>query len=413
MRIGIKLSLVVLILALLLIIVAGFSVVLVTRSALESTISDNQLNVARETLARIDRVIYERYLDIQDFAGSTSVENFLTGSGSKDEVNRRLLSFFETSGPWDIVKIVGLDETILFASDERLLGSSIQSINQAREAYLRSLDGEVFASDVVVIDDTGYKTIFFSSPIRNRDAVGRPIIGIAIGQFSWSAIEEILESSKNSMSDTHLFSKDNRLISSSVFRKNSESSDHIESFDTLLQSREFEKSTIVSDTFRKSSLVSYVVQAGYLDYKGNNWKLVIETPTQMAFASVNKTVLLVLSVFIPIVFLSAGILIYLVFQFFIYPLKSMTEVALQISKGDMKKRIEIKSNDEVAELGNAFNTMTDTLLKVQASIEQKVEERTRELEEFNKKFVGREFIMIDQKKRIQYLEETVEKLSHT
>jgi two-component system sensor histidine kinase MtrB len=50
-----------------------------------------------------------------------------------------------------------------------------------------------------------------------------------------------------------------------------------------------------------------------------------------------------------------------VLQQVIRPVKNAAEVAEQLSSGDLVKRMEVRGQDEIARLGNAFNDMADTL----------------------------------------------------
>ena len=61
------------------------------------------------------------------------------------------------------------------------------------------------------------------------------------------------------------------------------------------------------------------------------------------------------------VMLAAVIAIYFITDRIISPLKNMTSAAKTFGKGDFSTRVAVSGNDEVAELGNAFNNMADSL----------------------------------------------------
>jgi len=99
-------------------------------------------------------------------------------------------------------------------------------------------------------------------------------------------------------------------------------------------------------------------------------------------------------------------------------LSKLTKGVGKIGRGDMKHKIDVESNDEVAELATAFNKMTNDLTKSKKDLkkynqklEKSVKERTKELqskmkelERFNRIMVDREIKMIDLKKKIKELE---------
>ncbi|NIM06189.1 MAG: HAMP domain-containing protein, partial [Armatimonadetes bacterium] len=53
--------------------------------------------------------------------------------------------------------------------------------------------------------------------------------------------------------------------------------------------------------------------------------------------------------------------------------------------GNLEHRLEIKTGDELGVLAGEFNKMTAALKEAYAGLEQKVEERTRELVDANQK----------------------------
>ncbi len=61
------------------------------------------------------------------------------------------------------------------------------------------------------------------------------------------------------------------------------------------------------------------------------------------------------------VMLAAVIAAYFITERIIHPLKNMTVAAKKFAKGDFSTRVVVYGNDEVAELGNAFNNMAESL----------------------------------------------------
>lgn len=69
------------------------------------------------------------------------------------------------------------------------------------------------------------------------------------------------------------------------------------------------------------------------------------------------------------------------------PIKALTRVSGIIAKGNLSARASIDAKDEIGELAESFNEMTDKLVEAKTDIEQKkkeVEEQKRLLEEVNK-----------------------------
>ncbi len=62
------------------------------------------------------------------------------------------------------------------------------------------------------------------------------------------------------------------------------------------------------------------------------------------------------------------------------PLKRLTEVAEEISKGNLQITAPVETNDEVGVLSNTFNRMTSQLRDTLSNLEKRIEERTLDLE---------------------------------
>ena len=90
-----------------------------------------------------------------------------------------------------------------------------------------------------------------------------------------------------------------------------------------------------------------------------------------------------------LVIIFAVALTVLVLTFFIVrsisrPIVSLTKTAEEIAGGNLNKKVEVKSKDEVGQLGDAFNVMTSKLKESYEGLEEKVKQRTFQLSKSNK-----------------------------
>jgi nitrogen fixation/metabolism regulation signal transduction histidine kinase len=119
-------------------------------------------------------------------------------------------------------------------------------------------------------------------------------------------------------------------------------------------------------------------------------------------------------IIITILIISTGVVasisFFLTIRQIISPIASLADTARIISQGDLKKRAFISNQNEIGRLALSFNQMTDKLAHSQELLEQKVQERTEELnrkvlelETVNKLMIGREIKMVELKKEIETL----------
>jgi serine phosphatase RsbU (regulator of sigma subunit) len=82
---------------------------------------------------------------------------------------------------------------------------------------------------------------------------------------------------------------------------------------------------------------------------------------------------------------SSMVILFILLDSLLKPVMHLTRVVKQFGEKNMDVRCEIGSNDEIGELGRSFNDMADTIQSHSQTLENKVLERTRELNEKNAK----------------------------
>ena len=65
----------------------------------------------------------------------------------------------------------------------------------------------------------------------------------------------------------------------------------------------------------------------------------------------------------------------------IKPLDDLTKKSKEIADGELNKRIQISTHDELGQLGDAFNEMAQKLEQMKQGLEDTVKHKTAELEE--------------------------------
>jgi HAMP domain-containing protein len=135
-----------------------------------------------------------------------------------------------------------------------------------------------------------------------------------------------------------------------------------------------DEATIAGDREGRQVLTAYanIVPLG--------WSVIVEQPLGEAFAPVYGAMLRTAALLM--VGLALSILASLVLaRKMVTPIRKLQEGAARIGAGALDHRIEIRTGDELEALADQFNSMAGQLQASYATLEQKVEERTRELRE--------------------------------
>lgn len=153
------------------------------------------------------------------------------------------------------------------------------------------------------------------------------------------------------------------------------------------------------------------------------WVLITEISTKEAFIPImemKETIGLIVIIF------SLGVILTAFFfaQKISLPIRKLHEAAEIVAKGNLDYQVDIRTEDEIGQLGNAFNLMTADLKKYlgelekhKTELEKKVKERTEELEETKNKdeailtSIGEAVVACDKKGRIMLFNPAAEELT--
>ncbi len=112
-----------------------------------------------------------------------------------------------------------------------------------------------------------------------------------------------------------------------------------------------------------------------------------------------------------IVLILAGSLSFLVTRSITEPLKALEKGAKYIAKGDFSYSVSIKGQDELNLMANAFNQMTRELAELYENLEQKVKDRTIDLEEKNRQLIETQQKLIESEK-LNTISQIIVSISH-
>jgi nitrate/nitrite-specific signal transduction histidine kinase len=123
----------------------------------------------------------------------------------------------------------------------------------------------------------------------------------------------------------------------------------------------------------------FSVVGTYVPLGTPDWAVITEIPWQEAYADIIRVAIASAGIILALATMTGlgGILLA---RRLSVPLLKLTETATAIAAGDLDRRANIKSRDEVGALATAFNNMTDQLKTLIGNLEERVDERTQILE---------------------------------
>jgi GAF domain-containing protein/sensor histidine kinase YesM len=110
------------------------------------------------------------------------------------------------------------------------------------------------------------------------------------------------------------------------------------------------------------------------------WFVFVETPIEEAYAPLYTAIERIGLVLLGALALAFATGLFLARRM-VVPIRTLRAGAARLGSGDLAQRIDVKTGDEVEALADQFNEMAGRLQESYANLEQKVEQRTRELTE--------------------------------
>jgi PAS domain S-box-containing protein len=370
----------------------------------------------------IDRTLYSAWKNIQFIAEDRSVEKVVDKTNQKEciEQNQGNLSFIsnlkeklEFTGMWDLLYIIDSNGVIVESTNTKMNGTRIFQFPKNKLAFEAAMSGKNYYSDIILSENTGKPTILFSTPIRSHESFNRPIKGVLIGNFSWVILSDFLETI-DAINPIHIINKKGIIIANTRHH-NEKLKDIFPNYHlikTFIRNKKGNHITTAPDDNNKSVLISYFTEKGFLDYKGNDWIIIYEIPSDEVMVPVKR--MLVDFVFMLIIFLIIiSLLFYSIGNYLTKPIKSLTLTAKSISFGNYKERSDIKTTDEIGILAATFNHMLDHISQNQHYLKKMRNELQHQKDWLNVTLssIGDAVIATDQTGMITFMNSVAEQLT--
>jgi len=367
-------------------IVSGIVVAFLVYQSNMNTLKENEIHdlqdIVSNSLEKIDRNLFERSSDIQVLANLPKIR---ANDTSPEERTDILLSFRNSKKSY---------ASLSFFDTNRIRIADTSGIDIGKQIIKTPywddvLNGRISsASEVRTSVALNIPVVFFASPVKDKD---NNIFGVVVARMPVTKLNEIIQETakiheEESEIRIDLVDKDGLLLLSNHDRKRI-LKDNITEWEYFQRPKAGEKigSNVYTNPGEEEMIYVFAKEQGYLDFKGNNWTLIIHVPTRVAFASAvklrNKIIIIIFPILVLII-----ILIFFFSRTITKPITKLRNAAIQIGKGNLNLKVEVNSNDEIGELAKTFNQMAFDLNKYQSKLLGLEKEKSKELEtEVNKK----------------------------
>jgi signal transduction histidine kinase len=138
---------------------------------------------------------------------------------------------------------------------------------------------------------------------------------------------------------------------------------------------------------------------GEVSLTGGKWHVFFYQNVHEAYARISAAVYKVFSLGLGLI-LVVSVLGFYATNWIVMPIRLLREEAQYIAQGDLGRRVEVHTNDEIELLAEEINIMSQRLKETHSNLEQKIEERTTELSEANKKLEAQREVLLKVNKQL-------------
>ncbi|MEJ2640183.1 MAG: methyl-accepting chemotaxis protein [Desulfosarcinaceae bacterium] len=338
------------------------------KNALSSSLMDNIQQRASSTAASLESWIRDRRLDLKSWSHeeiyAKATKSSIIGKAARVSANEKLSRLRSEYGYYEDLFLTDAKGEIIAANNTATIGK----INVKDRAYFKSaMATEVFVSDVAVSRGSGNPVFFIAAPVVEKDRVKGVLAGVvSIESFSSRFIDPI---KIGQTGFAYVFNKTGMLLAhpdkSKIMQEN-------------IGDRDFGRQMLA----QKNGLITYTYEGlkkavAFNTVAGQEWIVAVNVPEAEIMApvkSLGKINLLVAATVLAV----ATVLIFFVTATVVKPINRVVAGLQDAAEGDgdLTKRIEIKSTDEVGELARWFNTFIEKIQRIISDVAQNAQNLT-------------------------------------
>jgi methyl-accepting chemotaxis protein len=351
------------------------------RHSLQESGGGQALAIAEEAIDKLDRLFFERYGDVQAFAANPDAK------GDAKQVTDVANFYTRTYGIYDLMIVADLDGKIIAANTINADGtplptSSLVGSNVKGEPWFNAVAsgsvplGQSYFGDLTEDKRLGDLTksrglsLVFAAPIVDSDG---KVTRVWANWANWQRTGcEIVGSLRQRLKDRGATTSVVNLINKEGYLLEDPDPAAVLSFNLIdaklqcaIDAAAGRNGVTIEDNKRTGTeqINGYAASKGALGFKGYGWGVLVRQDTAEAFSAATQLAVFV-SVLTGVMALAIAAIGYFVARSFARPLVATAGALEQIAAGDLTKRVEVESQDEIGFVGECVNKLASSLQEV-------------------------------------------------
>lgn len=344
------------------------------RFSIEENVSVLMTDKMTNVMHQVDELLSGYQTQLQIIATDQVLQSTLSAPKIADEqvrsMNARLSGLLIYSGPWDDLAVADVKGGVVAVASVRT-GNKIISLSPEERALLSKANGtQVTYSDAYEIN--GERAFSYVTAMRALVSGKERVIGYVVGRIAWRSVEDILGRGAEGIT---LHRGDGTVIA------RSSASAAVEQItpQEVVSSGEQQVATL-NVINGVSYMVTIVHEQGIPSFLGNEWILAGTLDVTSYVASNERNIQQIILVAAAAMLLLAIAISLILGRIVTKPVGHLRLVATAMARGDFNQKVKIESHDEIGDLASSFSEMATRLSDLYGSLEQRVKDKTEELE---------------------------------
>lgn len=330
-----------------------------------ATLKDNQIHTWLESLQTNLNLVFANPASLD--AISTYMANPSSEDVSLSQLRSDLTKYNQRSGYFTELFIMDLDGRVILSTNTAQEGKILRT-----QAFFQ--EGSTGPSITPPLYELSLKnySIIVSQPLQNKFG---SVIGVLAGRANLNTLNEIMSqrAGLGEQGETYVVNSNYAVLTKLRFEETAIGESYINTQGSVNAVEQQTNGSGIYEDYRGATVVGVYHWIPELQIA-----VMAEHNQEEALASLQRLSQIMLGLIVAMVVIAVLAAFFLT-QTITSPISKLAHAAEEISRGNLEQNVQVTQQDEIGVLAASFNTMTSQLRGLIASLEQRVEERTKAL----------------------------------
>ncbi|HSX01234.1 MAG TPA: ATP-binding protein [Candidatus Saccharimonas sp.] len=341
-----------------------------------------QRRTATQGLDAIDRILAERRAQAAALAGFPLLRSVVTAKATTPTAAQAAewQSLVVSTGPWASLELVNATGQTVLAGDKTGAKAAAAASSEAvrSQAVAAALTGQLAVSKAVRNPVTGQPVVYVAVPVWSGSDAAATVRGALVAGLDWAPAQAELDSLASGTGTLRLYDPHGVVMATSP--ADTMAVWQTAKGDSLERALTGHTVTAAVGGTGRPELATYQPETGTSGWQAQGWVLSVQTLAAPSWVTLDGPLLFVGIGLIAVWMAMCAIAMWALYRVLVRPVREVTAVAHSIALGDVSRRVpEAAGSGELSEFSRAFNAMTEKVQELRRSMEEKVREKTVEL----------------------------------